>query len=75
MGLHQAGNHSAVGFRRASFQGQFNIFTNYLGARLKGMLRKFADDTELGGAADSLKGREALQTDLNKSESWAITSL
>ncbi|KAK4826225.1 hypothetical protein QYF61_006266 [Mycteria americana] len=35
-------------------------------------LRQFADDTKLGGAADSLKGQEASQRDLHRLEHWAI---
>ncbi|KAJ7395221.1 hypothetical protein BTVI_157736 [Pitangus sulphuratus] len=41
---------------------------------LERTLNKFADDTKVGGAVDSLEGREALQRDLNKSEDWAITN-
>jgi len=38
------------------------------------MLSTFGDDTKLGGAADSLKGREALQRDVDKSEGGSITN-
>ncbi|KAJ7405739.1 rna-directed dna polymerase from mobile element jockey-like [Willisornis vidua] len=50
------------------------MFINDLDTELEGILSKFADDTKLGGALDSLKGREALQGDLDKSEGWAITN-
>lgn len=39
----------------------FNILINDLDAGLEGILGKFAKDTKLGGVADSLEGREALQ--------------
>ncbi|KAJ7396487.1 hypothetical protein BTVI_01009 [Pitangus sulphuratus] len=51
----------------------FNIFLNYLDTGLEGILSKFANDTNLGGAVDSLEGREALQRNLSKLEHWANT--
>ena len=38
------------------------------------MYIKFANNTELEGAVDSLEGREALQRDPHRLESWAITN-
>ncbi|KAJ7406023.1 hypothetical protein WISP_136290 [Willisornis vidua] len=52
----------------------FNIFVKDLDTGLEGILSKFTDDTKLGGAADSLKGKEVLQRDFNKLEDWAITN-
>ena len=50
-----------------------NFFINDLDAGLEGILINFADDTELGRAGDTPEGRETLQRDLGKLESWAIT--
>lgn len=41
---------------------------------LEGVLSKFAGDTELVGAVDSIEDGEALQKSLVKLESWAITT-
>ncbi|KAJ7415088.1 RNA-directed DNA polymerase from mobile element jockey-like [Pitangus sulphuratus] len=52
----------------------FNILIDNIGAGLEVILSKFANNTKLGGAIDSLEGREAMQRDLEKSEGWAINN-
>jgi len=50
----------------------FDTFINNLNAGVECTTCKFTDDTKPGGAADSLKGQEALQRDLDRLEHWAM---
>ncbi|KAK4826985.1 hypothetical protein QYF61_013085 [Mycteria americana] len=49
-------------------------FSSDLDTGVECTLNKFANYTKLGGAVGSLKGREALQRDLDRTEYWAITN-
>ena len=52
----------------------FNVFINHLDAGIKCTLNKFAEDTKSGGVVDSLEGRGALQRDLDRLKSWAVSN-
>lgn len=59
---HHAPIQSASGVLQGSIL--FNTLV-HLDTGFKGILSKFADNIKLGGAVDSLEGREALQRDLD----------
>ncbi|RMC04452.1 hypothetical protein DUI87_18895 [Hirundo rustica rustica] len=52
-----------------------NIFVRVTGSGIKGTLSKFTASTRLCGAVDSLEGRDGIQRDLDRSESWASANL
>ena len=53
----------------------FNLVVTDLDSAVECTFSKFADDTKLISAVDTLKGRDAIQRNLHRLERWAHANL
>ena len=54
---------------------RFNTFVSYMASGIECILSKFADNTKLCGAVNTLEGRDAIQRDLDRLQRWARVNL
>jgi len=52
----------------------FNLFVGYMDSGIECTLNKFANDTKMCGAVDTLEGRDATHRDLHRCERWACAN-